>query len=220
MANYVLVQGGNISTDTWNKLTKQKEYPDGGYLGGECWKYTVAGLERGGHRVFAPTLKDENINNLSDHIEQICALIVKEKLKKVILVGHSYGGMVITGVASKITERIGLLVYLDADYPNPGQSLFDILTIAGLNPEEVVGGTPVAYTEKLYFNPEKIKSLSKAYILCTESEFRSVTDLVIKKINFNNKDWSYFELPTSHFAQATMPDRLTEILLDLEKLSQ
>jgi len=220
MATYVLVMGGNISTDTWNKLTQQNEYPGGGHLGGEYWKYNVIGLERQGHRVFAPTLKDENTNNLSDQVEQICALIVKEKLKKVILVGHSYGGMVITGVASKIPERIGLLVYLDADFPDPGQSLFDILTIAGFNPEEVVGGNPIAYTEKLFFDPEKIKSLSKAYILCTESEFRLATNLAIQKINFNNKEWSYFELPTSHIPQATMPDRLTEVLIDLEKLSQ
>ena len=69
--------------------------------------------------------------------------------------GHSYGGMVVTGVASKITERIRLLVYLVADLPDPGQSLFDILTIAGFNPEEVVGGAPIAYTEKYFMIQRK-----------------------------------------------------------------
>jgi len=172
MANYVLVQGGNISTDTWNKLTKRNDYPDGEYLGGEYWKHIVTGLEGQGHHVLAPTLKDENTSDLSAHIEQIRSLIIKENLKTVILVGHSYGGMVITGVADKIPGRIGQLVYLDADYPDPGQSLVDILRTAGFNPEEILDGNPMAYTEKLYFDPEKLAPLSKTYILCTQSEFR------------------------------------------------
>jgi pimeloyl-ACP methyl ester carboxylesterase len=220
MADYVLVQGGSISTDTWNRLTNRNEYPDGDHLGGEYWKYNVAGLEKRGHRVYAPTLKDENVNNLSDHVAQVCSIMLTADLKNVILVGHSYGGMVITGVADRMPERIGVLAYLDADYPDPGQSLFDILEAAGFNPVEVVEGAPVAYTEKLFYNPENLKPLSKAYILCTESEFRPATDLMVQKINFDEKDWDYFELPTNHLPQATMPDRLTELLLGLEKLNK
>ena len=220
MANYVLVHGGNVSTDTWNKLTNNNEYPNGKYLGGECWKYNVIGLKQHGHKVFAPDLKDENTFNLSDHIGQICSLILNEDLNNVILVGHSYGGMIITGVASKISERIKTLVYLDADFPDPGQSLFDILKIAGFDPQKVVDGTPPAYTEKLFFNPDKLKSLSKVYILCTESDFSSVTSIMIQKINFNYKDWRYFELPTNHFAQATMPDELNKILIGLSELNK
>ena len=220
MANYVLVHGGNVSTDTWNKLTNSNEYPNGRYLGGECWKYSVIGLEQHGHQVFAPDLKDENICNLSGHIEQICSLILNKNLNNVILVGHSYGGMVITGVASKIAERIKILVYLDAAFPDPGQSLFDILKIAGFDPQKVVDGIPLAYTEKLFYNPDKLKPLSKAYILCTESEFSSVTNIMIQKINFDSKDWSYFELPTNHFAQATMPKELNNILISLSKLNK
>ncbi|MBN2255925.1 MAG: alpha/beta fold hydrolase [Deltaproteobacteria bacterium] len=218
MADYVLVPGGSISTDTWNRLTNRNEYPDGEYLGGKYWKYIAAGLEKRGHRVCAPTLKDENVNNLSDHIDQVCSMILTADLKNVILVGHSYGGMVVTGVADRMPERIEMLVYLDADFPDPGQSLFDILEAAGFNPVEVVEGDPVAYTEKLFYNPENLKPLSKAYIVCTESEFRPATDLMVQQIDFDDRNWNYFELPTNHFPQATMPDELTELFLGFEKL--
>lgn len=213
MADYVLVHGGKVSTETWNKLTKSNEYPEGKYLGGECWKYNVTGLKQHGHQVVAPDLKDENTYNLSDHIDQICSLVLSQDLNNVILVGHSYGGMVITGVASKIPERIKLLVYLDADFPEPGQSLFDILKMGGVDPQNFIDGTPPAYTEKIIYDPDKLKSLSKVYILCTQSEFASVTSLMIQRINFNDTGWIYSELPAGHFAQITMPDELNRILI-------
>lgn len=214
MANYVLVHGGNVSTDKWNELTQRNDYPSGGYLGGRIWDNIKFVLREKGHCVFAPTLKNENINNLSDHIEQICELIIEHDLRDVILVGHSYGGMVITGVADKMADRIGLLVYLDAALPEPGQSLFDILTISGFDPVDVVSGSPKAYTEKLQFDPEKIKLLLKTYILCTKSEFISVTNLVKQKITTEKEEWKYFELPTSHIPQCTMPDELAQLLLE------
>jgi len=212
MATYILVHGGSVSTETWNRLTGTHDYPDGGQLGGACWRYTVAGLEKAGHRVFAPDLKDENRYGLTDHVDQVCALIEEHGLHDVILVGHSYGGMVITGAAAALAERIGTLVYLDADFPDPGQSLFDILGLAGFDPERIVGGRPPAYTEKLFFDPARLAPLSKVYILCTKSEFAAATALMVDKIDFGRSDWRYFELPTGHFAQASMPDALNTIL--------
>jgi pimeloyl-ACP methyl ester carboxylesterase len=61
------------------------------------------------------------------HIDDISRLLVFEHLEQVVLVGHSYGGMVITGVAGRVPERIGHLVYLDAFWPDPGQAAFDVL---------------------------------------------------------------------------------------------
>lgn len=212
MADYVLVHGGNMPTDAWNQLTKTNDYPPGGLLGGKIWDKASLALKAKGHRVFAPTLLDEHNFSLTDHIEQISTIIIEHKLKNVIFVGASYGGMVITGVADKLRDKIGLLVYLDAAYPNPGQSLFDVLTFANYEPKVVLEGFPKAYTEKLYFDPKKIKSLSKIYIQCTESSFLSVTKLVKQKI-FKEKNWQIFELPTSHIPQATMPDKLIELLL-------
>ena len=123
MATYVLVHGGNMSTKTWNKLTIGKPvYTKVGQLGGKMWDGTVSVLMAHNHRIFAPTLKDEYTCNLTDHIEQICELMVENDLRDVILVGHSYGGVIITGVAARMPERIRRLVYLDAALPDPGQS--------------------------------------------------------------------------------------------------
>jgi len=64
---------------------------------------------------------------LSTHIEDIVNLILFEDLHDIILLGHSYGGMVISGVADRVPERIAHLVYLDALLPNDGDSAFDLM---------------------------------------------------------------------------------------------
>jgi pimeloyl-ACP methyl ester carboxylesterase len=64
--------------------------------------------------------------DLEMHIRDIVAVLHYEDLHDVILVGHSYGGMVITGVADRATDRVGRLVYLDAATPVNGQSLLDV----------------------------------------------------------------------------------------------
>ncbi len=170
MATYILVQGGNMSTETWNNLTiGDPVYTKDGHMGGKYWDGTVFALTAHNHRVFAPTLKDEYSSSLTDHIEQICALMVENDLRDVILVGHSYGGMVITGVAAKMPDRIRRLVYLDAALPDPGQSLFDIIVFSGCDPMSFAGLEPAApYVEKLQFDAQKIKPLPKTYILCTK----------------------------------------------------
>jgi pimeloyl-ACP methyl ester carboxylesterase len=64
--------------------------------------------------------------DLDVHIHDIVAVLHYEDLRDVILVGHSYGGMVITGVGDRATDRVGRLVYLDAATPVNGQSLLDV----------------------------------------------------------------------------------------------
>lgn len=216
MANYVLVHGGNMSTDTWNNLTKRKDYFTGGKLGGRVWDPIVSILEAHSQPVFAPTLKDENKSNLTEHVEEICTLIAEHNLIKTILVGHSYGGMVITGVAARMANRIGQLVFVDAALPDPGQSLFDIIASGGCDPMSFTGLEPSApYVEKLQFDPEIIKQIPKTYILCTESEFAAVTNVAKKKIAATKDEWKYLELQTSHVPMATMTDRLAELLLEI-----
>ncbi|AXV39449.1 MAG: hypothetical protein CIT02_03550 [Methanobacterium sp. BAmetb5] len=77
--------------------------------------------------------------------------------------------MIITGVTSKILERIDRLVYLDADWPDPGQSLFDVLKLSGLGPEVAIPGLEpsLAYVEKIQYDPEKAKSLKKFFYSLT-----------------------------------------------------
>lgn len=214
-STYVLVHGGNMSTDTWNKLVKRDEYPPGGLLGGNIWNSIIPALKAHNHRVFAPTLKDEHKSSLNEHIEQICTLITDNDLKDVILVGHSYGGMVITGVAAKIPDRILHLVYVDAALPDSGQSLFDLISSGGRDPLSFAGLEPAKpYVEKLQFDAKKIETLPKTYILCTESEFASVTHSARKKIAEEGKGWIYIELPSSHVPMASMPEQFSQLLLE------
>lgn len=114
MATYVLVHGGGH--------------------GGWCYQPVARQLRTLGHEVHTPTLSGlgERAHLLSPnvdldlHIQDVVALLHHENLRDVILVGHSYGGMVITGVADRAADRVGRLVYLDAATPRDGQSLVDV----------------------------------------------------------------------------------------------
>jgi pimeloyl-ACP methyl ester carboxylesterase len=217
MATYVLVHGGSMSTDGWNRLTNRNTYPPGGRLGGRIWDGTIAMLREHGHVAHAPTLADEHTHNLTDHIEQICRLIEDRDLKNVIFVGHSYGGMVITGVAARMPTRIRRLVYIDAALPDPGQSLFDQFAGGGVDPLSFTGlEAASAYVEKLSFDPRAIPRLPKTYVLCTKSEFAVVTQVARQKVTMQ-KGWTYLELPTSHVPMATMPERFYRLMLSFAR---
>jgi len=219
MATYVLVHGGNMSTETWNKLTIGNHiYTKDGKMGGTIWDGTVSALKARNHRAFAPTLKDEYSSTLTEHIEQIGALVSENDLTDLILVGHSYGGMVITGVAAMMPDKISHLVYVDAALPDPGQSLFDIITSSGSDPTSFVGLEPAApYVEKLQFDPKRVKPIPKTYIMCTESEFSPVHPVVKKKIEAAGTEWDYVEWPTSHVPMASMPEQFNQLLLEIAK---
>jgi pimeloyl-ACP methyl ester carboxylesterase len=218
MAIYVLVHGGTISTATWNKLTiGNPVYTHDGNLGGRCWDGTVSALKAHNHRVFAPTLKDDHTCTLTDHILQICSLMEENDVRDVILVGHSYGGMIITGVAAGMPDRIRRLVYVDAALPDPGQSLYDILMVsfsasAGSRPLLTEPAAP--YVEKLQFDPVKIKPLPKTYILCSKSDFIDVTRIARQKINAAQEGWTCLELPSSHVPMADLPGDFYTLMLD------
>jgi len=107
----------------------------GAWHGGWCYRQLALKLTNSGHQVYAPTyagvgelknLIDKSIN-LSTHIKQVINLIELEDLSDVILVGHSYGGLVITGVADALFNRISALVYIDAFVPENGNSQFDLM---------------------------------------------------------------------------------------------
>lgn len=114
MATYVLVHGGGH--------------------GGWCYQRVAKLLRAAGHEVYTPTLTGLGERrhlltadvDLYMHITDVVNVLEFEDLHDVILVGHSYGGMVITGAADRATGRIANLVYLDAAYPMNGQSLVDV----------------------------------------------------------------------------------------------
>jgi pimeloyl-ACP methyl ester carboxylesterase len=103
----------------------------GAWHGGWCWKKLLPGLQAAGHRAFALTLTGlgerahlmSPMINLQTHVQDVYGLIEHEELQGAILVGHSYAGMVITGVAQQVsTEQLSHLVYLDAVVPEPGEA--------------------------------------------------------------------------------------------------
>jgi pimeloyl-ACP methyl ester carboxylesterase len=114
MATYVLVHGGGH--------------------GGWCYARVAPLLRAAGHDVYTPTLTGLGERShlvgphvdLDLHLRDIVNVMRFEDLHDVILVGHSYGGMVITGAADRATDRVGRLVYLDAATPRNGQSLVDV----------------------------------------------------------------------------------------------
>ena len=103
----------------------------GAWGGGWDWKAVDSALTAAGNKVYRPTLTGlgERVHlmspaiDLSTHILDIVNVIRFENLQDVVLVGHSYGGMVISGVADRIPERLRRLVYLDAVVPENGESL-------------------------------------------------------------------------------------------------
>jgi len=105
----------------------------GGGHGAWCWDRLAPLLTGQGHAVHTPVLTGVGERageltpavNLSTHIADVCALIEREGLRDVILCGHSYGGMVITGIAGRLPGRIAELVFLDAPHPRDGESLAD-----------------------------------------------------------------------------------------------
>lgn len=92
----------------------------GANLGGWCWSGVQAILETNGHRVLSPTLDLSLSASLRAHIDVVADLIASRDLSDVILVGHSYAGMVITGVGDRLKARLARLVYLDAAVPEDG----------------------------------------------------------------------------------------------------
>ena len=107
----------------------------GAWHGGWCWHRVAEPLRQQGHQVFTPTLTGVGERahflaptiDLVTHVRDVVAVIETEELDKIVLCGHSYGGMVITGVADTFPSRVDALVYLDAFVPEPGQSMVDLL---------------------------------------------------------------------------------------------
>jgi pimeloyl-ACP methyl ester carboxylesterase len=112
----------------------------GAWHGGWCWRFVAQQLRERGHRVFAPTLTGlgerhhllEAVTSLDVSIADIVNLLEAEELEDVVLVGHSFGGLVAAGVADRKRDALRALVFLDSLLVGNGQSAMDVL------PAEVV----------------------------------------------------------------------------------
>ena len=120
----------------------------GGWHGGWCWKKVVPLLRNAGHGVFTPTLTGlgERAHlltpdiDLMTHVQDILGVLEYEDLQRVILVGHSSGGMLLSDVADQAATRVSHLVYLDAFLPEPGKAVREYADGVALDDEVRVHG--------------------------------------------------------------------------------
>ncbi|MDN3651825.1 alpha/beta hydrolase [Thalassotalea ponticola] len=232
---------------TWSSLAKQAPvvvFVHGSWGGGWDYKTMQSLLQQRGFVVYRPTLTGlgERVHlntpdvNLDTHILDIVNLIVFEELDDVILVGHSYGGMVISGVADKIPEKIKHLVYMDALLPEHGESVFSLSEpeyvahlkqLADNNKGQEWAIPPywpdwgkdvphpmATYQQPISLTNPKAKNIAATYVLAVEPSSDNDSFKMFAE-RAKQRNYRYLELPTSHNMQRTMPERYADIINDL-----
>ncbi len=220
----------------------------GSWHGGWCWKRLAPLLRDSGHETYTPTLTGMGDRahttpskiRLETHIEDVARLLHFEDLHDVVLVGHSYGGMVVTGAAAREEDRLRSLVYLDAYLPEPGESEADIWpptmaadvktdfdagrTHRSMPPPSFFGldGDLAAWAQdrltpqplSVYMEPaidEPLPELPARFIHCTNGPLAQVFSEFATRARA--RGWPVDEMSTGHDAMLTQPDELAEHLL-------
>ena len=219
----------------------------GATAGGWIWQSVPSRLRAAGHEVYTPTLTGLGERRhlfhpdirMETHILDVLNVLECEDLRQVVLVGHSYGGAVITGVAERVTERLSHLVYLDAFVPRDGEAvkdLYDPPVLEALAEYYMSGGRSKAedragvedprftahplktFVDPLRLKNRKAKSLPRTYIYCTEKDEMGLRGqgIVRSALRARTAGWAYHELPTGHHPMWTMPAELTDLLLGID----
>jgi pimeloyl-ACP methyl ester carboxylesterase len=214
----------------------------GAWHGGWCWRRVADRLTARGRYVVTPTLSGlgershlaSDAINLSTHIDDVVNDIKWKDLDHVVLVGHSYGGMVITGVAERMVERIAAIVYLDAVIPSDGQSMSMLrAATATPYPTPMAPPPPVAnfklnekdvawVTSKLTPHPTKCFTET---LRVTNAYDRVHDKVYIRAPSFPqpgfdaayqrcraNREWKTLEMTCGHDVMLDAPEELTPIL--------
>jgi pimeloyl-ACP methyl ester carboxylesterase len=171
---------------------------------------------------------------LTTHINDVVNMILFEDLHDVILVGHSYGGMVITGVADRVPDRIRRLVYLDAFAPNDGESVMSLNAARGANwlkpmikgdyivppwvkpdqaPPKDVPQPLKTFTEPLVLKNKTAQQIPATYILTVEKGHKPEDDdFASQAARAKERGWTVWQLEADHNAQWSAPEALAEML--------
>jgi pimeloyl-ACP methyl ester carboxylesterase len=224
----------------------------GAWHGGWCWRRVSDLLEKRGHKVFTPTLTGLGERShllragitISTHVTDVVNLLKWERLSGVVLCGHSYGGMVISGVAEQAADRIDSIVFLDAFLPDNGDSMEALTSQAvrdGLKAAIERGdiGVPPR-SAALFMVNEKDQAWVDA--MCVPQpigcfiEKLSLTgarDRIAKKSYIRagaypnpgfdkamarvqaDQSWRVYSVPCGHDVMVDMPERLAEILIEV-----
>jgi pimeloyl-ACP methyl ester carboxylesterase len=230
MATFVLVHGATAGGWIWRTVPSLLRA-----AGQEVYTPTLTGLGERRH-LFSPDISMET------HILDVLHVLDFEELDQVILVGHSYGGAVITGVAERAAERLSHLVYLDAFVPRDGEAVKDLYDppVADALAEHYLNGGKssaagqsgmedprfTAHPLKTFVYPlqlknEAAKALPRTYIFCTEKAEMGLRGqgIIRSAERARAAGWDYYELHTGHHPMWTLPVELTELLLDIPRKS-
>lgn len=220
----------------------------GAWHGGWGWVRLAELLRRQGHVVFTPTLtglgeRSHLIGasvNASLHITDVVKLIHYERLSDIVLVGHSYGGCVVSGVAEVVPDKIASIVFLDAFIPDDGDATVDLVQPAV---KDIIlaaaarGETTVPVRNAAAFNvnekdrawvdslagPQPIGAMIEKLKL-TGARDRIAKKTYIRASGYPNvsfeaaharakaEGWRTYEVPCGHDVMIDMPERLAEIL--------
>ena len=223
----------------------------GAWSGGWSWKTMRSLLRAAGHDVFTPTYTGlgerahlaHPMVDLQTHIQDVLAVIEYEDLREFILVGHSYGGMVVTGVADAVPDAIRSLVYLDAFVPENGQSCFSLIPAQAPRPDR----PPIPAAEDYLTPPlppsafgvsaevaammERKVSPQPTACFTEPLKLKGGIDRIKRKTYIycnvpapttftpfyekvrDRPGWTAHTLPCTHLVQLDMPDELTQLLL-------
>ena len=233
MATIVLAHGAWSAAWAWKKMR-----PLFKAAGHEFYSPTYTGLGERAH-LMRPEI------DLSTHIQDVLAVLEFEDLKDVTLLGHSYGGMVATGVAHKAPGRIARLVYIDAFAPKDGQSLFDLVgpKVEGnmragaatsgdgwrlpinpmppdTSPEDVAWASPRRRPQPIKTFEQKIKLVSNDPPPPRHYIYatRSGPGDVFRQFSERAKSepgWKHYKIDSSHNPHITCPDVLMTLLTQI-----
>jgi pimeloyl-ACP methyl ester carboxylesterase len=212
----------------------------GAWGGGWAWRLVTPLLRAAGHDVFPVTLTGlgERAHlaspsvDLDTHIRDVTATIEYEDLHDVVLVGHSYGGTVITGVLGDMPERIARLVYVDAQVPERGQAVIDLLEpplrdfiiaskVEMATPPVVEDESMAWYVAKIRSHPlatwrQPLRSakpgadaVPRTFIACTNQEGGAARAEPLR----GQRNWNVVQIDSDHFPMARCPDKLADLLL-------
>ena len=223
----------------------------GAWHGAWCWKRVLPGLWAAGHRAFAVTLSgvgerahiDPASVTLATHIADVANVIEAEELTSAILVGHSYAGVVVTGVAQRLAERLRHLVYLDGVVPHPGESWSAgqapetraarrrVIAEQGVlpPPDPAIFGLEGAdavwaarrqtphpgrpYDTPIDFESGRIASIRRTFISCTAPPLATIDSSRARACS--EPGWNFIELAAGHDPMISAPGALLQILLKL-----